>query len=472
MKVKELVKKFSILPHGLRYKLIIAFSLMSVIPILVIGYLVNALVFIGETPEHSHISIVVLLSVIIAWLGLFLAKGIIERVIDIALETKIITEGNFDRRIPVETSDEVGQIGEAINFLTKKIKDNIIDLKSYQDKMKEINGDIQRRVSVLSNILQIGELISSSVNINSILELVLDKLSALYEKGFAAIYVSEGAESPFTLRASSQLENKNLLDARIESGSGLFGKAIVNKKHLIIDASSSFSQEEKALRSEYKCDNIVAMPIRITKDASALLLVGSGAKDFTYTSDDIETIKLFSEQMKIALENSVLMLKAKKLEIKDDVTELFNKTYTVSRLKEEIERSIVSQRPCAFMLIGLDNFKNYKESHGQAQEELALKAVASFISKCSGPLGRAGRMSHDVFSIIMPETNKKEALRAAENITKGIAELKLSEKKDDRIIASCGVSENPLDGATAVEILDKAELFLKKAKEGTNKVIG
>ena len=472
MSKKNILKNFSLLPHGLRYKLLIAFCLMSVIPLLVIGYLVNSFFFLGEELALVQVSIAVLFCIIIAWLGLFLAKGIIERVVDTALQTKIIAEGNYDRKIPVDTGDEIGQIGEAVNFLTRKIKNNITDLREYQKKTKEINVEIQKRVSILSSLLQIGELISSPVKLEAILEVTLSKLARLYENGFAAFYFPD-KDGRLALRTSDGLENKELLSLTIESGKGFLGKALQGKKYSLIDSSSKFfSKERGEFKAKYKCENLVAVPIRIIRGLGALLVVGNDMKDFTFTSDDMDVVKVFAEQVAIAVENDVLMKKAEILEIKDNATGLFNRKYITGRLEEEIKRSRVSQRPCAFILIDVDDFKKYQKEKGAAEGATALQKAAEVITKSLPPLAKAGRFDEDSFGLVLPEVNKKGAIEVAEKIRKGIEKMRPSSGKNDKITASSGVSENPLDGATTEEILEKAKKALDKAKkDGKNKVV-
>jgi len=422
MKDISVLRKFSLLPHGLRYKLLIAFSMMSVIPLLVIGYLVNNFLLLETGVTLGQVSIVVLFCIIIAWLGLFLAKGIVERVIDIALEANI---------------------------------------------------DIQKRVSVLSNLLQIGELISASVKVDSILELVVSKLSQIYENGFAALYYSDSSEKKqFDLKAARNLEGKELLAGPVEEGKGLLGKALLRRKHITVDSSTRFSSVEQQFKTRYKCRNLVAYPMVVSKDVRMLLVAGNDMKNFTYTSDDIEIIKVFAEQTSIAIENDILLRKANKLEIKDELTELFNKTYILNRLNEEIKRSVVSQRPCSFVLMDIDDFKGYEDKRGKPQAEIALRKVAGLISRVAQPLGKAGVIDRNTFALILPEVNKKEAVEISEKAIKKIEKLELSSAKDDRVTVSGGVSENPLDGSNVDEILEKAKLALVSAKQkGKNRIV-
>ncbi|OGW74595.1 MAG: hypothetical protein A2Z72_03695 [Omnitrophica bacterium RBG_13_46_9] len=471
MKIQKILKKLSLLPYGLRYKLLISFSLMSIIPLLVLVYFINIFVVLDTPLSLAESSLISLFCVIIAWLGLLLAKFITERVIDLALETRIIREGNYNKKIFSDVGDEISQIGEAINFLTQKIKTNISDLKDYQDKIKETNIEIQKRTSVLSSLLQIGELISSSVKLDSVLEFTLDKMCQLYENGFAALYIHDDKEQKFILHTKHGVE---LASDKIEADKGILGKAISRKKHAIVDASSKFSVDEEGdLKGKYRCENLVGFPIFAEKKVVALLVLGSGIKNFTYTSDDIDIIKVFAEQISIALERNILIGRTEQLEIKDDLTELFNMSYMTKRLKDELDRSIIAQRPCSFIMVNIDNFARYSEQKGRPQAEVALKRIARVVSENSLPLGRAGRFNEDTFAVILPETNKKGALEIADNIRKKIEILELSSAGSDRVTVSGGVSENPLDGSSPEEILKAAEEALNKARQGgKNKVEG
>ena len=472
MERKNIFKKFSLLPQGLRYKLLIAFSLMSIIPLLVIGYMANSFILLGTAASFMQVSIIALFCIIIAWLGLFLAKGIIERVVDMSVESKIITEGNYNRRIVVDAGDEIGQIGEAINRLTGKIKSNIDDLMGYQDKMKEMNGEIQKRVSVLSSLLQIGELIASSASVDGILEVIMHKLAKLYENGFAVLYLSEDDEDELFLKMSSSRDGKNPFGSKIRANEGIFAKVLQSRKHIVIDASSGYSSQKNELKTKHGCENIIVFPIFAIRHSRALLLVGSGTKNFVFTNDDLDMIKVFAEQILIALDNDFLMKKAESLEIRDNITKLFNKQYIDTRLAEEIDRSRVSQRPCSFIMIDIDGFSEYQDREGKTHAEQALKKVASVMGQISLPLGKPGRFNKDTFALIMPEVNKKGAITIAEKIRKTIEKTEFSVEKKDRLTVSCGVSENPLDGEDALVISKKAMDALTKAKQkGKNKVV-
>ena len=86
---------------------------------------------------------------------------------------------------------------------------------------------------------------------------------------------------------------------------------------------------------------------------------------------------------------------------------------------------------------------------------------------------REGRIGDDEFAVILPEKNKRQAQEIAEDIRKKV-EFTYSEDADParKITISAGVSENPVDGISSNELIDKATQFLDIAKRsGRNRVV-
>ena len=89
-----------------------------------------------------------------------------------------------------------------------------------------------------------------------------------------------------------------------------------------------------------------------------ILAVGNKIEDFIFKEDEQELLKVFAKQAAIAVENDLLITRARDLAVKDDLTGLYNQKYIHTRLDEEIKRACMYQRPCGYLLIDMDNFKN------------------------------------------------------------------------------------------------------------------
>lgn len=106
--------------RGIRYRLFIAACLMSVIPILVFLNYVFPSVFVSFV-SRLNLSLIILVITVIAALGFIMIRQIVDPVIRLSKDAKLIAEGGVGRRVEIESDDEIGQLGAALNQLTVKI---------------------------------------------------------------------------------------------------------------------------------------------------------------------------------------------------------------------------------------------------------------------------------------------------------------------------------------------------------------
>ena len=460
--------------RGLRYKLLIAFSLMSVIPLLACTYVISNFLF-PQVENLFMVSSIVVVSLAIAMLGLIFGRSLVDPVIDMALEAKIIASGEYDRNIEVSSDDEIGNLAGSINTMTQRIKSNIDELKGYSQRMREINVDIHKKVMALSSLLQIGDIISShSIQLDPLMSLAVERAASVMDTGYGVLY-TVAKEGPVVFKASvsCNLDSEKLTELAIKKGGyGVIDKVVDTRSILIIDKSAKPSKELDQLKTSYNLKNFLAIPIFSGKSDFGVLLIGSRLDDFRFKDDDVELMKVFAKQITIAIESDVLSKKTEQLAIKDDLTDLYNKTFIMGRLEEEIKRAIFYQRPCSFVAFNIDNFKKFRDVHGELAAEEALKRMAKVFRDNLTPVGKAARVGGDDFAMLLPEKNKKEAAYIAEELRKKIETTNLLRQGQASLTVSCGVSENPIDGATAEELYKKAVDAVKEAKSlGKNRVV-
>jgi diguanylate cyclase (GGDEF)-like protein len=458
---------------GLRYKLLLAFALMSIIPLLACVYVISTYVF-PQLDSLVTVSLIVFIAIVISLLGLILARNLVDPVVEMAIEANIIANGQYDRSLNVPTDDEVGEIAFSINIMTQKIKTNLDELKSYGQKMKEINTDVHKKVLALSSLLQIGDVISSgSIQLDPILEMSVEKATMLFDSSFGILYLAKDGESDFLARIEcghDAGELKNLVIKR--SGQDFLYKTLESRTVLAIDSDTKLGREAEAFRAAYNVKSLLAVPIYSGRKNFGMLALGTKADNYKYRSEDIELVKVFAKQITIAIENDILNRKTEELAIKDELTDLYNKNFLLNRLGEEIKRAVFYQRPCSLILFGIDDFDNFRSLYGELAAEDALKKMAKVIKDNINPVGKAARVGGDEFAVLLPEKNKKESFYIAEEIKKKITTVNFLRSGNVALTVSGSVSENPLDGATADELFKKAADLLKEARSsGKNRMI-
>ncbi len=466
----DILRNMSLLPRGLRYKFMIAFCLMSVIPLLVAVYLVRDSLF-PPGDDIGSISLVLLFCLVISILGMILAKQIIESVIEISIDAKLIASGQIHRRVAVDADDELGDLSSAINNLTVNIKDKIDELKSYGEKTELINTKIHQNVLALSSLLQIGESISISSSLEDVMTLIIQKAAQVLDIEYALLLLPKPADpNVLEVNIAHNVKNEALRQITVSRGEGLLATPVGRGEIVTPDSSSSAVLDD--FRALYGIRNFCALPILAEGNTVGVLLVGSEAEGYTFSGDTVEILKVFAKQAAIAYENDQLSRRSKALAVKDDLTDLFNKNYIARRLEEEIRRSILYQRPCSYVIFNIDDFSIFRGKNGELATERALKKIALVLKENVTQIGRAARLGGDEFALLLPEKNKREAFRIAEDVRKKVESLDLELEQPMRLTISAGVSENPLDGATSEDLMAKAHSSLESAKnQGKNRVV-
>lgn len=466
-------KKLSLASMGLKYKLKIAFYLMSVLPLLVCIYLVSNYI-LPQVGLRLDITLSILISIFIALIGFFVVKEVFDHILSISTDARLIAAGDIDRMVEIKQPDEIGDLGGALNQLRQRIRSNMDELKNYSEKTAQINLEIQNRVLVLSSLLQISSLISQGQDLEDILRLTTEKSRLLAESDAAYLLFKEESQDAFYMKVADGINSGYLLKIKLEPKEGIFEKLIKTSKPLILDKQNILSDNlSKDFYEKFRLKNTLAQPVYLRGKVTGILGIGNTRENFLYGKDDMEFLDIFAKQVAIAIENDILLSQVKKLEIRDTLTGLYNEAYISSCLKDEIKRAISYQRPCAFILINIDNFKKFQENFGSAQAESALKRIAILIKDSVTDIDRVARTKGDEFAIVLPEKTKRQAQQTAEDIRKRI-EFASSEEQDinKRITVSAGVSENPLDGIDGQELMAKAKESLALAKtQGKNRIL-
>lgn len=466
------LKTMSLGRRSMKYKLMIAFSLMSIIPLLIMVYFVTNFIFAQITDAIFQVSVLVLFALWVAWTGYVLAKRIIMPVVSLAIETRIIADGKYDSKLRIVKDDELGDIASAVNTMTDKIRGYIGELQEYSQKTASLNVRIHRKVGVLTNLMKLGDLISTGARFKEIADFSTEKMAGELYGGFCAIFMKEKA-GDYSLTSSFDNSGKNVAEGNIIKKLPLLEKQFSKNAYLLIDSRPPTEQWQKELREEFSRMNAIFFPMKANNQTIGIIMSGNFAEEVKFSDEDAEVVKAFERELILGYQSSMAANMVKSLEIVDNLTGLYTFSYLEERLEDEINRSVYYQRPCSLIVVDVDDFKEYTEHYGASKAEQALKQVGNLLRGAMSPIGKAARSEHDEFGILLPEKNKREALDLAEDIRKKIEKIEGLVGEDDSITVSIGVGENPIDGVNAKEVIACARQYVAKAKEqGKNRVVG
>ena len=83
--------------------------------------------------------------------------------------------------------------------------------------------------------------------------------------------------------------------------------------------------------------------------------------------DDLDLFQAVANQVAAALENAQLYQRTKELTTRDDLTGLFNRRHFFEALEKEVQRARRYRRVFSLLMLDLDDFKHYNDTHGHLQ---------------------------------------------------------------------------------------------------------
>ena len=166
----------------------------------------------------------------------------------------------------------------------------------------------------------------------------------------------------------------------------------------------------------------------------------------------------------------------KHLSMTDQLTGLPNRRSIDNRLNSEWNRAAREQTAISILLIDVDKFKDYNDTHGHQQGDVALQCVGKILRQSiKRPADFAARWGGEEFMILLPNTDRQGALIVAEDIRKNMEETSVpcSDGLAAKITISIGVAAvNSEERCKTIdEFVFRADTALYTAKtSGRNRV--
>ena len=154
----------------------------------------------------------------------------------------------------------------------------------------------------------------------------------------------------------------------------------------------------------------------------------------------------------------------------DGLTGIYNHAYLMNSLDKEMDRAKRYGTALTVVMIDIDNFKSFNDTHGHLVGDQVLKSVADFLVASLRSIDVTGRYGGEEFMLVLPNTTRIGALDVAERIRLGIASAGFTAKALS-ISVSAGVAE--FDGQSKDTLIQAADYNMYKAKrKGKNRVEG
>jgi len=368
----------------------------------------------------------------------------------------------FNTDIQEEDAGIISEICRIAGFIVR-----VADLRDkYEKCLKEIDT-LNSAASYLTSVREPDMLY----------EVILDTSVNLASAEKGSLMLVDGESHYLTVKAARGINRRLLDEIRIRPGEGIAGKVFRDGLPVKVD-DMEHNEWGFFSRPKYRTSSFISIPLKIGEKSIGVLNISDKLTREAFSDDDLILLRSFASYASIALERSTYYSLAghlKELSITDSLTGLFNRRYFEERFFEELHRSDRHNLSFSLAMIDIDDFKLFNDSEGHLAGDEMLKCIANIAKDSLRVTDVIARIGGEEFSVIMPQTEKDEALLVAERIRGSLRELLPRTWRNfprDTITVSIGIATFPYDGKERKELIRSSDKALYAAKmEGKDRTI-
>lgn len=182
----------------------------------------------------------------------------------------------------------------------------------------------------------------------------------------------------------------------------------------------------------------------------------------------VDMVGQFAAHAALAMRNAWLLEQMQHMAETDALTTVANRRTFENTLAQEVSRSKRNGEPITLVMIDVDHFKTFNDTHGHRAGDEALKAVAAALKSKSRDFDTVARYGGEEFGVILPACSSKESLIAAERLRHAVSQI---DSLPEGVTASAGVATYPTHAGDTEALIKTADEALYESKRsGRNRV--
>ncbi len=159
--------------------------------------------------------------------------------------------------------------------------------------------------------------------------------------------------------------------------------------------------------------------------------------------------------------------------VTDPLTGISNRRHLMETMKNEARRSRRSKKSFAILMVDVDHFKKFNDTHDHIAGDEALKAVAEVLQGGTHEIDHVARYGGEEFLVVLPDTDIAGAVRAAERIRERLAKRSVAVgERSVKLTVSTGVAQFPIDGDSPEDLVLSADTALYQATRNLSTTMG
>ncbi|HEX7290321.1 MAG TPA: diguanylate cyclase, partial [Conexibacter sp.] len=368
-------------------------------------------------------------------------QGQLERLLAAA---KRIGGGDFSTAIPVEGRDELAQLGDEFNKMSRELELRMRELDLERGRLRE-------------SIQRIGATFAANLDRSALLEIGTQTIADAVEADCGRAAVSPSAAADGAL----------LEAARVGDLAGA-EQAIAAAESRARATLSDPRDDVRPLAAQATAGDTTALAALIPH---GVLSVARRGRPFS--DAERELVASLARQTGLSLENVDLHDQVRRQAVTDELTRLSNHRRFQEVIAAEAAAARRFDQSIALLMLDIDDFKRVNDTYGHQQGDLVLREVAAVLLACSREVDEPARYGGEELAVALQQTDLAGAEAIAERVRTAVEALalpRLDGQGSLGVTVSCGVAASTDGDPVALVAAADAALYAAK-RTGKNRTV-
>jgi diguanylate cyclase (GGDEF)-like protein/PAS domain S-box-containing protein len=257
--------------------------------------------------------------------------------------------------------------------------------------------------------------LNSSLKLNEVLDRLLEALAGLIPYDVAAVLLKRDSSLEIAAaRGFTDPATACRLHLPLAPDDPFFSLVETGKPRLVTPPQPRAWMRQLSMSFQLR-SGIIAPLIGRNREGIGQLCLFS-YKDTTYTQAQAGFVSTFAGQALVALENARLFEESQRLAVTDELTRIFNRRHFFHLAEQEVLHARRLGSSVAAIMLDIDDFKKVNDTYSHHVGDQVLSGMGLRFQTLLRASDIYGRYGGEEFSILLPDTNLKDAAEVAKRL--------------------------------------------------------